>query len=337
MLKTIVLFLLSLPLQIVDSKLGSLTSSFDHETYDRIDFKSQGLFVDEEKACFKLSQSASCMPIVSFGTGSSTSRLNQSLITRLTATWLRDIGYGIDTAWVYQDESSVAKALQVSGKNRSEIFITTKVPCDGLLPATMKAKQNLKLLNVKYVDLLLIHNKCQGKRKLAETWRALEKQHKIGAAKAIGVSNFGVNDMQDLESLLALRKDSIKPAVNQIYMHVGCMPDSQLVEFCRRQGILLEAYSPLGKGGVLGDQTVNEIAQIHSRTPAQIALQYLVQKGHAFTFTSTNKEHMKQSNEVGRIFGSFPLSLNEMRRLDTISIACKTEAISNNILESTYQ
>mmetsp|Transcript_3195 Transcript_3195/g.3885 ORF Transcript_3195/g.3885 Transcript_3195/m.3885 type:complete len:336 (+) Transcript_3195:108-1115(+) len=269
----------------------------------------------------KVSNTSGCMPLANFGTGSSTKHLNHSEIERLTELWLSTGGSGIDTAWTYKDEKQVGNALHKIVRDRNSVFVTTKVPCDGFAAASRQAATNRRHLGLDYVDLVLIHFPCRSKLLLAMTWKALEDEFHNGKAKALGVSNFKLGDLKDLNTVKDLK---VKPVVNQIYMHVGCMANanSELVDYCRANGILLEAYSPLGKGVVLKDGDLLKIASNRSLTPAQVALQYLIQKDAVFTFTSTSAKHMRESAQVGTGKG-YMLSSDEMKTLDNISVACR--------------
>mmetsp|Transcript_6250 Transcript_6250/g.20275 ORF Transcript_6250/g.20275 Transcript_6250/m.20275 type:complete len:310 (+) Transcript_6250:66-995(+) len=259
-----------------------------------------------------------CMPWVNFGTGSSTKFLNASTITTLTRTWLAIGGHGIDTAFVYKDEESVGEAI-AAVSNRSSIFVTTKVPSEGFQSASDQAAANRKQLGVDSVDLLLVHFPSPNLDRLYGTWEALVNEAKTKHATAIGVSNFALADLKNLERM----NSPVRPAVNQIYAHVGCMPDKPLVDYCAEHGIRIEAYSPLGRGKVLTDPTLTGIAKRHSKSPAQVALQYLIQKGIALAFTTTMPEYMRDNLSVVQPGTAFKLNDTDIVELDAVNVACE--------------
>lgn len=187
----------------------------------------------------------------------------------------------IDTAAVYENEKSVGEAILKSGINREEIFVTTKVwNTDRGYDTTLKAfEDSLTRLNLEYVDLYLIHwpaNTAQfsnAKELNAETWRALEKLYRDGKVKAIGVSNFLVHHLEDL-----LQTAEIVPMVNQIEYHPGYL-QQETVDFCQKQNIIVEAWSPLGRGRVLEEPLLQQLAQKYNVSTGIICLQFALQQG----------------------------------------------------------
>jgi diketogulonate reductase-like aldo/keto reductase len=187
----------------------------------------------------------------------------------------------IDTAAVYENEKSVGEAIRKSGINREEIFVTTKVwNTDRGYEATLKAfEDSLNRLKVDYVDLYLIHwpaNTSQfsnAKEVNAETWKALEQLYKDGKVKAIGVSNFLVHHLEDL-----LQTAEITPMVNQIEYHPGYL-QQETVDFCKKHNIIVEAWSPLGRGRVLEEPLLQELAQKYNVSSGIICLQFALQQG----------------------------------------------------------
>ncbi len=257
---------------------------------------------------------SACQPWVSFGTGSSTSRLAHDLIGNLTAQWLHAGGRGVDTAFVYKDEGDVGRALRSSALGRGEIFVTTKVPCEGYASARAAAAANLAQLGLGSVDLLLSHWP-NATEQLNGTWAALREEWLAGRARHIGVSNFQVDD---LKRLMALFPQGPVPAVNQIRMSAGEMPAPELLAYCRDHGIALEAYNPLGRNAtLLKNDLVAEIARRHGRSRAQVALRYLTQRGFLVATTATKLDHMLEDLEVLE----FDLGADDMGRLDTLSCA----------------
>ena len=180
-----------------------------------------------------------------------------------------EAGYrSIDTPF-YGNEEGVAQAIKESGIPREELFITTKVWNDDHgYDKTLKAfETSLKKLDTDYVDLYLIH--WPGKDRYVDTWRALEKIYRDGRAKAIGVSNFQIHHLQTL-----MEQSEEKPAVNQVELH-PYLTQEELRAFCKENGIAVEAWSPLGRGRILDDPVLVEIAKKYGkRLPSNIALAF---------------------------------------------------------------
>ena len=233
----------------------------------------------------------------------------------------------------------VGKAVIESGIPREEIFITSKIPLMGFNETLANFEQALSDLNMTYVDLLLIHEPCQGRVssdpacpkgqniscKLCRqsVWRALEVIFKSGRAKAIGVSNFVARHIQDLLEL----PDSLVPSVNQCeyqpYAH-----DDSLVQFCQSHNITFNSYAPLCtpdwgpirhhwplKRGCLDETIVHGIVEKHGKTPAQVVLRWAWQKNIVLNPRSMNSTHI---GEILDIF-DFELSPTEMTQIDNMT------------------
>jgi len=181
-------------------------------------------------------------------------------------------GYrSIDTATVYGNEKGVGQAIKESKIPREEIFLTTKVwNNDQGYNSTLEAfQQSRDRLGVDYIDLYLIHWPVKGK--YIDTWKALEKLYHDGLIRSIGVSNFQVHHLEDLFQYV-----EIMPAVNQIEQHPYLVQE-ELREFCARHDIIIEAWSPLGRGAVLDDQALIRLGQKYGKTSAQVTLRWQIQ------------------------------------------------------------
>ncbi|BDR58205.1 aldo/keto reductase [Xylocopilactobacillus apicola] len=210
--------------------------------------------------------------------------------------WALKAGYRhIDTALVYENEKSIGEAIKDSGIARSEIFLTTKQPAQNKSydQALKDFDQSIKNLGVDYVDLYLIHAPwpwdLAGQRFNQENlavWQALSEIYQSGCAKAIGVSNFDVEDLQNL-----LENSSVRPAVNQIMYYIG-FTEPKISKFCQENDILVEAYSPLATGLMLNNPTVKEIAAKYQVTSAQLALRFVLEKGALPLPRSTQEKHI---------------------------------------------
>jgi len=207
----------------------------------------------------------------------------------------------IDTARVYGNEESVGKAIRDSGIAREDIFLTTKLPAEikDYDAALESFETSLKTLAVEYVDLYLIHapwpwsdrggDYTEGN---IQAWKAMEEIFRTGRAKAIGVSNFAV---KDLEAILAY--GTIIPAVNQIRFFIGHTTED-VTKFCEDHGILIEAYSPLATGKILDNPEVQKIADKYGKTVAQVSLRYTVQRGTVTLPKSTHEEYIIQNAAI---------------------------------------
>ncbi|WP_223587941.1 aldo/keto reductase [Neobacillus bataviensis] len=219
-------------------------------------------------------------------------------------------GYkSIDTAAIYQNEEGVGQGIREAGVPREELFITSKVwNSDQGYESTLKAYEtSLKKLGLDYLDLYLIH--WPGKTKYKETWKALEKLYKDGRVRAIGVSNFKVHHLEDL-----LKDAEIKPMVNQVEYHPH-LAQKELLAFCQKEGIQLEAWSPLKQGQLLNDPVITEIAAKYGKSAAQVILRWDLQN-KVVTIPKSIKE--QRIIENANIF-DFELSLEDMEKIDGLN------------------
>ncbi len=187
----------------------------------------------------------------------------------------------IDTAFIYGNEKAVGEGIRESGVSREELFVTTKhwVTMRGYEKAKQAIDISLQNLGLDYADLYLIHWPCvekvspDWKEINASTWRAFEEAYKDGKLRAIGVSNFQQKHYDAL-----VERCEIKPMVNQIEFHPG-YTQPETVAFSKEQGMLVQAFSPLGCGAVLGDETLAGIAKKYNKSVAQICLRFVLQSG----------------------------------------------------------
>jgi diketogulonate reductase-like aldo/keto reductase len=215
----------------------------------------------------------------------------------------------IDTARAYDNEKLVGDAVRKSDIDRKNIFITSKLWNDehGANEARHACEQSLEALGIDYIDLYLIHWPDGGK--IPETWESLVELQNEGVCRAIGVSNFGIDDLQGLISA-----GGIKPAINQIEMNIFTYP-RELIDFCRQNGIAVEAYSPLARGRGLRDAIINEIAQEYDKEANQIMLRWILQHEAIAIPKSSTPEHIISNADIF----NFELSDQHMTRLDGIS------------------
>ncbi|UZJ78559.1 aldo/keto reductase [Fictibacillus sp. KU28468] len=223
-------------------------------------------------------------------------------------------GYrSIDTAAIYENEEGVGKGIQEglaeSGVERRDLFVTSKVwNADLGYESTIAAyEESLRKLGLEYLDLYLIHWPVEGKFK--DAWRALETLYKEGRVKAIGVSNFQTHHLKDL-----MKDAEIKPMINQVEYHPK-LSQKELREFCKAQGIQMEAWSPLMQGQLLDHPVLKQIADHHNKSVAQIILRWDLQNG-VITIPKSTKEHRIIENSM--VF-NFELSDMEMNRINELN------------------
>lgn len=218
-----------------------------------------------------------------------------------------ELGYRLfDTAHMYGNEREVGNALRRSGLPRGELFVTTKLyrPNTTYARAKEGIEASLDALRLEHIDLLLIHEPY---REAEEMYPALEEAYQEGRLRAIGVSNFNAARYEAF-----LRSCTVIPAVNQVESHVF-FQQAGLLEDLRAHGTHMQAWSPLaaGKNDFFTNPVLRSIGLAHAKTPAQIALRYLVQQGISVIPKSSSRERMKEN------LGLFDFRLHdeEMRRI----------------------
>ncbi|MFK3959011.1 aldo/keto reductase [Guptibacillus hwajinpoensis] len=221
-----------------------------------------------------------------------------------------DAGYkAIDTAAAYKNEEGVGAAIKQNGIAREELFITSKVWNDDQgYEATIKAfEETISKLGIETLDLYLIHWPVEGKYK--ETWRAMEKLYKDGRIRAIGVSNFHPNHLEDL-----MKDAEIKPMVNQVEFH-PLLNQQELRDYCKQHSIQMEAWSPLAQGKLLDHEVVKGIAEQHGKSTAQVIIRWDLEHEVVTIPKSSNPERIKQNFDVF----DFELTTDNIRALDELN------------------
>jgi diketogulonate reductase-like aldo/keto reductase len=243
------------------------------------------------------------LPVLGFGTW----RLQGAQARMATETAIRT-GYRlIDTASAYDNEVEVGEAIRRAGIPRGALFITSKLWSHehGHDEAKEACHGSLERLGLEQLDLYLIHWPSGGRN--VETWQGMIELLREGRTRAIGVSNFSMEEIAPL-----IEATGIVPSVDQVefnpYNH-----DDHLLTACAGAGIRVEAYSPLN-GMNLQDPRVTELARRHRRSPAQIVLRWCLQKG---TVVLTKSSHAERIAENSRIF-DFALTPEEMTRMDRL-------------------
>jgi diketogulonate reductase-like aldo/keto reductase len=219
-----------------------------------------------------------------------------------------ETGYrAIDTAAAYGNEDGVRDGLQASGLDRSDVFITTKLSNDdhGRERAHRAFSESLQKLGGDYVDLYLIHWPMPARDQYVETWETLCSLREEGHVRSIGVSNFQIPHLERI-----IDATGVVPTVNQIELHPR-LQQRELRRFHAEHGILTEAWSPLGKGELLDDPVIEEIAAAHDRTPAQVVLRWHIQLGNVVIPKSVTPSRIRENFQVF----DFELSSEEIERL----------------------
>ncbi len=234
-----------------------------------------------------------------------------------------EIGYRhIDTAIGYGNESGVGRGIQASGVPGEQIYITSKIPAEvkSYEEAKEKITQSLERLGVECIDLMLIHAPRPWSEMYPEAphryfeenravWKALEEAYQAGMVKAIGVSNFDVDDLQNI-----MEDCAIKPMVNQIRIHIGHTP-KKVMDFCETEGIQVEAYSPIFTGRLLDNAEVSKIAEKYGVSIPQLCVKYVLQLGCVALPKTTKEAHMRQNAEV-----AFEISAEDMEVLAAVQV-----------------
>jgi diketogulonate reductase-like aldo/keto reductase len=209
--------------------------------------------------------------------------------TESAVTWALEAGYRhVDTAQLYGNERAVGRAVHASGVDRSDVFVTTKLHPRTRNPARA-LRESLDRLGMDHVDLFLIHWPSAS---ALEQWRALQRAYDDGLARAIGVSNWGSRELDDL-----LARGRIRPHVNQVEFSPFQFRRG-LLEHCHELQITLEGYSPLTRGRSLRNKTILRVAREHGRTPAQVMLRWAIERDVAVIPKSTHRERIVENADI---------------------------------------
>lgn len=227
------------------------------------------------------------------------------------------LGYRhIDTAQAYGNERGIGEGIRTCGVPREELFVVSKVAAEHKTYefAAKSIDETLSKMGLDYLDMMIIHSPqpwvevnrsedryVEGNR---AAWRALEDAYKAGKLKVIGISNFQIGDIESL-----LQTAEIKPMVNQILLHISNTP-LELMEYCQKNGIAVEAYSPIAHGEILNQPEIKAMAEKYGVTVPQLCIRYTLQLGAISLPKTANPEHMKTNAEV-----DFEISAQDMEVL----------------------
>lgn len=210
----------------------------------------------------------------------------------------------IDTAQAYGNEHGVGEGIRTCGVPREQIFVTSKVAAEYKTyeEAAASIDRSLANMGLDYIDMMIIHSPQpwdkvnQSEDRYAEgnraAWRALEDAYKAGKLRAIGVSNFLTEDIENLWETA-----EIKPMVNQVLCHISNSP-LELIDYCQKKGIVMEAYSPVAHGEALKNKVIADMAEKYGVTIPQMCIRYDIQLGMIVLPKTANPEHMKANADV---------------------------------------
>ncbi|OQD73380.1 hypothetical protein PENDEC_c015G06787 [Penicillium decumbens] len=239
-----------------------------------------------------------------------------------------EVGYRhIDTAQFYGNESEVGEALRTSGLPRDQVFVTSKIlsPAGSVEATYAKLLESVEKISGPdgYVDLFLIHSSSSGPAGRKQLWQALEKLHEEGKTKNIGVSNYGVQHIEEMKAYAKVWP----PHANQLELHPWCQQRT-IEAYCKQHGILVEAYAPIVRNYKANDPTLVEVAQKYGQTTQQVLIRYSLQKGWVPLPKTDNAERIADNANV---FG-FDISADDMDLLDSLdqgAAGAIVEAVAN--------
>jgi diketogulonate reductase-like aldo/keto reductase len=252
------------------------------------------------------------IPMIGFGTYKSMDQEGIKSVIDALANGFRLI----DTAAIYENEEAVGKGIKASDVSREEIVVTTKLWRENLGYEQTKTafEESLNKLGLDYIDIYLMHwpanarNYTDWQKTNSDSWRAMEELQAEGKIKSIGVSNFW---QEHLEALF--QTANVIPAINQIEFHPGYW-QSELTEYCNKQGIVVESWSPLARGKVFGNKVLERIANMQNRSVSQVCLRWIIQHNVIVIPKSTI---LKEIEENINLF-DFELSEEEMKQINDL-------------------
>ncbi|KAF2875778.1 NADP-dependent oxidoreductase domain-containing protein [Massariosphaeria phaeospora] len=231
------------------------------------------------------------------------------------------VGYRhVDSAVAYHNEQSSAEGMKASGIPREELFFTTKIPPRQMNYENSKRHidNTLKITGYDYVDLYLLHAPYGGKENRIGAWKALVEGVAAGKIRSIGVSNYGVHHLDELEAWIKSTdgkegqgKGGVL-SVNQIELHPW-LARKDIVDWCKDRGVVVEAYSPLVRATKTNDPLLVPLASKYGKTPSQILLRWSLQKGFVPLPKSVTKSRIEENAQIY----DFELADDEMQKLDT--------------------
>ena len=234
-----------------------------------------------------------------------------------------NLGYRlIDTAEAYENEEGIGISLSKTDVPREELFITSKIRAEYKTyeEATKAIDESLKKLGLDYIDLMIIHspepwNEFRGDnhyyKENLEVWRALEEAYKDGKVKAIGVSNFLKEDLENI-----INNCEIVPMVNQILTHItNC--DFELIDYCKEHEIVVMGYSPIGHGELLKNEKIINMASKYNVSPSRLCIRYVIELGLVAIPKTSKLEYLKDNANMNFTISDSDMEiLNKMDKID---------------------
>ncbi|KJK68112.1 Aldo/keto reductase family protein [Aspergillus parasiticus SU-1] len=219
----------------------------------------------------------------------------------------------VDSAIMYRNEKACGRAIAKSGLDRSQIFFTTKIPPGDMgYERTKRAvESSLREAGVEYFDLILIHAPYGGTEDRLGSWKALVEAQKAGKTKSIGVSNYGIHHLDELEEYIQQGGGGTID-VGQYEIHPWCARED-IVEWLQKRNIVVEAYSPLAHGTRMGETVLKELGKKYNKSPAQIMIRWCLQRGLVPLPKSATPSRIRENAEVF----DFELDEEDMKRLFT--------------------
>jgi len=257
------------------------------------------------------------MPLLGFG-------VYQNYTTKPSVLEAFKAGYRhVDSAQVYRNEAEVGEAVQESGIDRGELFITTKCVSrnHGYSSTLRGVDESLAKFGFDYIDLFLIHDPMSGSEKRLETYKALQESRKAEKIRTVGVSNYGVKHLEEIKNA-----GYDLPSVNQIELHPFCQ-QKPIVSYCAEHSIVVQAYCPLVRGK-MDHPILQELGRKHNRDIAQILLRWSLQKGFVPLPKSATPERIHSNAQLY----DFGLDTEDMTKLDGLDNG-KDGAISWNPID----
>ena len=282
----------------------SQTSRSEEKTVTDRNEKTDAIF-DIDKKTVTLNSGYE-MPLNGLGTYSLKDEICVQSVSSALASGVRLI----DTAHAYDNEEAIGKAIKASGVPRKDIFITTKLYPDQFNDPEAAIEEALDKLDVDYIDLLLLHHPGVYDVK---AYKAMENYVEMGKIRSLGLSNWYIEELETF-----LPQVSITPAVVQNEIH-PYYQENEVIPFIQKKGIVVEGWYPFGGRGhtkeLLNDKVINDIAENHKVTPAQIILRWNLQKGVVVIPGSSNPDHIKENTEIYH----FELSKSEIDRINALN------------------
>ncbi|PLB33303.1 aldo/keto reductase family protein [Aspergillus candidus] len=250
------------------------------------------------------------IPIVGFGVYQTPPDITEKVTIKALETGYRHI----DSAKYYANEAECANAIRKSGIDRSKVFYTTKVPATHM--SYEKAKEAIEAsirdaAGLDYIDLVLLHAPYGGKEGRLGAWRALVEAQKAGKIRSIGVSNYGIHHLEELEAYINSGVGG-QISVGQYEIHPWCARED-IAGWLKKRNVVVEAYSPLVQATRMGEPSLQSLAKKHSKTPAQILIRWSLQKGYVPLPKSVTDSRIIENTQVF----DFELSPEDMKNLQT--------------------